>query len=96
MGLVTFHSRAAADFSMFEDVAVSLLRKMGHSGTVPSAILPGDIPLALQRLKVALGAELEAQPDDGEERVSLSHRAWPLLRMLEASLVAECEVMWDR
>jgi hypothetical protein len=35
--MVTFHSAAAADFSLFHDIAVGLLRMMGHSGTVPGA-----------------------------------------------------------
>ncbi|MEN8170623.1 MAG: DUF1840 domain-containing protein [Pseudomonadota bacterium] len=94
---VTFHSRAAGDFSMFEEVAVSLLKKMGHSGTVPSAIMPEDIPQALQQLRVALGAEpAEVSGVEGDELlVSLSRRAYPLIKMLEASVAQKSEVMWD-
>jgi len=94
--MVTFHSRASGDFSMFEDVALSLLHRMGHSGTVPGALLPEDIPLALQRLKGALGDEpAEALPEGEEPPISLSKRAWPLIKMLEAALADDCEVMWD-
>ena len=33
---------------------------------------------------------------DGEEpKVSLSRRAYPLIKMLEASFADNCEVMWD-
>ncbi len=94
---VNFHSRAAGDFTMFGEVAVSLLKKMGHSGTIPSAILPEDIPQALARLQAALGDEPEerASAGDGEPTVSLSRRAYPLIKMLEASLAENCEVMWD-
>ena len=96
MTMVTFHSRASGDFSMFEEVAISLLHKMGHSGTVPSALMPEDIPLALHRLKGTLAQETdEAAPEGEEPPVSLSKRAWPLIKMLEASLAEECEVMWD-
>lgn len=96
MTMVTFHSRASGDFSMFEDVALSLLHRMGHSGTVPGALLPEDIPLALQSLKGALGDEpVEALPEGEEPPISLSKRAWPLIKMLEASLADDCEVMWD-
>ncbi len=96
MTMVTFHSRASGDFSMFEDVALSLLHRMGHSGTVPGALLPEDIPLALQRLKGALGDEpAEALPEGEEPPISLSKRAWPLIKMLEAALADDCEVMWD-
>lgn len=97
MTMVRFHSRASGDFSMFEEVAVSLLKKMGHSGTVPSAILPEDIAQALQRLHKALEAEgAEEQQEKGEEpSVTLSRRAYPLLKMLETALQEGCEVMWD-
>lgn len=95
--MVHFHSRAAGDFSMFEEVALSLLHRMGHSGTVPGAILAEDIPQALQRLRGALQHETPPEePPGGEEpAVTLSHRAYPLIKMLEASLAENCEVMWD-
>ena len=97
MGFVRFHSRAAGDFTMFEEVAISLLKKMGHSGTVPSAIMPEDIPQALDKLKAAMSVEpVESAISDGDEApVSLSRRAYPLAKMLEASLAEDCEVMWD-
>lgn len=97
MPFVTFHSRAAGDFTMFDAVAVGLLKKMGHSGTVPSAILPEDIPQALQRLKASLASEppADAQEQGDEPAVTLSRRAYPLVKMLEASLAEPCEVMWD-
>jgi hypothetical protein len=40
--LVTFTTEAYADITMFGDVAVALLKMMGHSGTVPSAIRAED------------------------------------------------------
>lgn len=97
MPFVNFHSRAAGDFAMFEAQAVALLKKMGHSGTVPSAILPEDIPQALARLQTTLAGEPAAVAVDNDEEaeVPLSRRAYPLVKMLEASLEAQCEVMWD-
>jgi hypothetical protein len=94
---ITFHSRAAGDFMMTGEIAISLLKKMGHSGTVPSALMPEDIPQALDKLKAAMSAEPAAPPnsEDGEAPVSLSRRAYPLVKMLEASLAEDCEVMWD-
>jgi len=41
--MVTFHSKAWTSITMFGDVAVRLLKMMGHSGTVPSALLARDI-----------------------------------------------------
>ena len=93
---VNFHSKATGDFIMMGEIAVSLLKKMGHSGTVPSAMMPEDIPQALASLKTALSDEASNEATDGEEQtVSLPHRAYPLIKMLEASLAQECEVMWD-
>lgn len=102
--LVTFRTDAYANITMFGDVAVSLLRMMGHSGTVPSAIRADDVPAALRRLKTAVEkhkAEGGSPPkgpqeDDGEEPpVSLAQRAFPLIELLEAAAKRKCDVMWD-
>ena len=73
--LVTFTTDAYADITMFGDVALALLKMMGHSGTVPSAILAADVPAALSRLTVGIEA-VKAAPsvddeDEDEPRVSL-------------------------
>jgi len=104
--LVTFRTDAYANITMFGDVAVRLLKLMGHSGTVPSAILADDVPQALARLKAAIAADKAAsadgprtgaQSDDSEEPpVSLAHRALPLIELLEAAAKRKCDVMWDR
>jgi hypothetical protein len=89
---------------MFGDIAVQLLKLMGHSGTVPSAILAPDIPPALERLRRALdqGAAPPATPTDEEDRregrapVSLRQRAYPLIELLERAAKNNADVMWDR
>jgi hypothetical protein len=100
--LVTFSCPAYADITMFGDVAVRLLKLMGHSGTVPSALLAEDVQLALERLEAAIEAgeqlpepEESAQRDDDEPAVSLPHRALPLIELLKAAATAKCNVMWD-
>lgn len=102
--LVTFRTRAYGEITMFGDVAVKLLKMMGHSGTVPSAINPADIPPALKALRDAVArdeaehAEDEASDDwddEKEESVSLKNRAFPLIQMLEAALQDDVPVMWD-
>lgn len=97
--LVTFRTRAYADITMFGDVALQLLKMMGHSGTVPGALMPEDLPGAIAGLKESLQhLEQTAPPqsgDDDEPAVSLSHRALPLLSLLEAAQRDETEVMWD-
>jgi hypothetical protein len=101
--LITFRSKAWGNITMFGDVAVALLKLMGHSGTVPSAILARDVPGALQRLRDRLAAgtfeevEKPAGDDDEEERpaVGLRTRAYPLLEMLAAAAEQECDVLWQ-
>jgi hypothetical protein len=104
--LVTFRCKVSADVTMFGDIAVRLLKLMGHSGTVPGAFLAEDVPAALARLKHAVeinkassaasepgGAE---EDDSGERAVSLAHRALPLIELLTAATAAGCNVTWDK
>jgi hypothetical protein len=100
--LVTFSSPAYAETTMFGDVAVKLLKLMGHSGTVPGALLADEVPAALARLVAAIDADRQSpapeQPgedEDGEPAVSLAHRAIPLIELLRAAVKNRCDVMWD-
>ena len=100
--LITFHSKAGADFTMFGNVAITLLKMMGHSGTVPGAISPEDIPAALSRLEqglaVAGGDKTNVNPDSQEEDkqppVPLRTRAYPLIQLLSAAAKKGRDVLW--
>lgn len=96
--LVTFTTDAYADITMFGDVALSMLKRMGLSATVPSAILAEDVPAALSRLSAALDAEKGVPPvidkDTGEPAVSMAHRGLPLVNLLAAAAKAGSDVMW--
>ena len=96
--LVTFTTDAYADITMFGDVALPLLKMMGHSGAVPSAILAADVPAALIRLTAGIEAANTApsvdDEDEDEPRVSMSHRALPLINLLTAAAQEGCDVMW--
>lgn len=89
---------------MFGNVAEQLLKLMGHSGTIPSAILAEDIPPALAKLKAAVAqgqaptADVEAldEGDEQEAPVSLSQRAFPLIDLLERSAEEGCDVTWEK
>jgi len=101
--LVTFSCPVYANITMFGDVAVRLLKLMGHSGTVPGALLADDVPAALERLETAVAAdeqlpepEESAQSGDTEPAVSLSHRALPVIELLKSAAKAKCDVMWDK
>jgi hypothetical protein len=86
---------------MDRDIAVQLLRAMGHSGTVPGAMLPADLPAALARLKAMVdksppnpGATSKPGDDDGEAPVSLRQRAFPLIDLLGRAAGKGKEVLW--
>jgi len=100
--LVRFDSDVGT-LTMFEEVAVQLLKSMGHTGAVPSAILPEDIPAAVERLKAAAAVQPDAasnasgQPagsDKNELPVSIKQRAFPLIELLERAAKRKCEVLW--
>ena len=96
--LVTFTTKAYADITMFGDVALAMLKMMGHSGTVPSAIRAEDVPAALSRLTEAINAgkssPLPIDKDADEPMVSTAHRALPLINLLTAAAKDGSGVMW--
>ena len=101
---MTFKTKAYSNITMFGDVAIRLLKLMGHSGTVPSAILADDVPAALERLQAAIAEEKrkaaamrreEPEDDEKEPPVSLANRALPLIELLEAAAKQNCDVMWE-
>lgn len=98
--LVTFSTHAHENIIMFGDVALRLIKMMGHSGVVPSAILAKDVPQALEKLKQALAVEKTPMPtkpaheDGDDDEVSLLHRAIPLMDLLKDAIKHEGDVMW--
>ena len=105
--IVKFSTRAGA-LTMHGDAAVALLRAMGHSGTVPGAILAVDLPAALASLRRALESQAQVVPvvpdaaegdDEQEEReppVTLAMRAVPLIDMIETAIARGSDLMWER
>lgn len=98
--LIKFDSEVGS-FTIDGDIAVRLLKIMGHSGTVPGAILPGDIPGALARLEAAVEkAQSDGKSPSGdadeepEVQVSLRQRAYPLIDLLTRAAAHGKEVMW--
>jgi hypothetical protein len=106
--LVTFRSRATEPITMFHDVAVELIKMMGASGRIPSALAAEEVAPAAQRLRAALQA-LPKQPapkqkpagkerdeeDDDEDVIALPTRAVPLLDLLDRAAAQNAEVLWD-
>jgi hypothetical protein len=105
--IVKFSTRVGA-LTMHGDAAVALLKAMGHSGTVPGAILAADLPGALASLRKALQEQPEAPPppepagmDEDEDRereppVTLHMRALPLIDMVETAIARGSDLMWER
>ncbi len=105
--IVKFSTRAGA-LTMHGDAAVALLKAMGHSGSVPGAILAGDLPGALASLRRHLEEQAHAPPppqaevpDEDEDRerappVTLHMRALPLIDMIETAIARNSDLMWER
>lgn len=101
--LVTFSCSAYPDITMFGDVATQLLKLMGHSGTVPGALLAEDVPPALASLEAGVAGSDSPPPpgpeggdENGEPVVSLSRRAFPLIELMRAAAKAKVNVMWNQ
>lgn len=100
--LVTFTTDAHANITMFEGDALTMLKMMGHSATVPGAILAADVPATLGRLTAAIDAEKISSPveneneDTNEPVVSMTNRGLPLIDLLTAAAKAGCNVMWNK
>ncbi len=95
--LVTFKTDAYANVMMFGADALAMLKMMGHSGTIPSAILAQDVPAVLARLVAAVDLQKAAQPaqEKDAEAVSLVNRALPLIELLTVAARKKCNVMWE-
>lgn len=100
--LVTFECKAYANITYFGDTAKQLLRMMGQSGTIPSAILADDVPKALAKLQQALAqhagvkSAVENKDEDNQKEtpVEITTRALPLIELLNAAVKKKCDVMW--
>ncbi|CAA6825301.1 MAG: Unknown protein [uncultured Thiotrichaceae bacterium] len=99
--LVKFTSKSAASVSMFEKDAVRLMKLMGHSGTIPSAVRDKDVAEKLATLESALQGDLtdlvddSAQSEDDEPPIPIDRRAYPLIELLRTAAATKENVSWD-
>lgn len=95
--LVTFSCKAHANITLFGDVAIQLLKMMGKSDTIPSAMMADEVPEALEKLRQSIDRLPKAAAQDdaqGEASVSIAHRALPLIELLQDAVDKSCHVMW--
>lgn len=103
--LVTFKCEAHEDITMLGNVAVRFLKILGHSGTIPGAIMAADVPEALMRLK-QVNNQVEEKPaiqpvhrsqheNEEEDRVSLAQRAFPLIELFTNAAKEKKNIMWE-
>ena len=95
--IVTFTTKSFADITMFGDVAITLLKLMGHSGTVPSAVNAEDIPAYLDKLDSGLSRyqdNVDTDSDSDEPAVGLHTRAKPLIDLMKSAYENNDSVSW--
>jgi hypothetical protein len=108
--LIRFSTRFG-QVTMFGDPAARLLKLLGHSGTVPGAIVAADLPAALGSLQSGLAKEGDdeapepgaipatAQDIEADPRrapITLRTRAVPLIELVETAIERGADLMWDR
>jgi hypothetical protein len=106
--IVKFSTRVGA-LTLHGDAAVALLRAMGHTGTVPGAILAAELPGALANLRRSLESQAQAAPiaaeppresdeedEDRQPPVTLAMRAVPFIDMIETAIARGSDLMWER
>ncbi len=102
--LITFRCKSHANITMFGDIALNLIKMMGHSGSVPGAIATQDLPEALAKLTASLTKSAEMEQNSSQETnddeqsepvISVGHRAMPLVELLKSAIDEQCDVMWD-
>ena len=101
--MITFHTKSYADITFLGDTGKQLIELMGHTVSIPGAILASDLPAALAHLRAGVTANTaieqpvaaDGQDQDKERPISLAHRALPLIQLLGAALADKENVMWD-
>lgn len=95
--MIHFKTKHHADVSFFDDVALHLIRLMGHTETVPSALTEPELEPAIKHLTQAINTPNAQSGDDWDnDSVSLSHRASPLLALLNNAHQHGEHVFWEQ
>ncbi|WP_319557613.1 DUF1840 domain-containing protein [Thiomicrorhabdus sp.] len=97
MNLIVFKTKDHPDVSYFDQVALNLISLMGHSEIVPGALTDEEVEQAFNNLSKAVSSS-SAQSGDNwdDDSVSVSHRAGPLLDLLQAAIKNDEYVIWEK
>ena len=102
--LIRFKVVAGPSIEMYEKEALKMIRLMGHSGTVPSALSAEDVLPAIQKLESKLNRQIVTEPKMKDELiqavydhdfVDVKTRAFPLLELLKRAHKDHKSIMWD-
>jgi hypothetical protein len=98
--LIKFSVVAGPSIEMYEKEALEMIRAMGLSGTVPSAMSPEDILPAIEQLKSKLNkhsSEGDSTVRNGynDDVIDAKTRAFPLIELLNNAVKENKSVMWD-
>ncbi|MCS3903551.1 hypothetical protein J2T55_001577 [Methylohalomonas lacus] len=104
--MVTFKTNSHRNIDMFTGDAHAMLKLMGLSTTVPSALRAEDVPAALERLQQAIENiqtppqtmepdEAEEEGDEADKPIALKTRAEPLIGLLATAARANEHVIWE-
>lgn len=105
--MIRFESKTGSSISMLEQDAKHLLELMQHRTDVPGTILAQDVDAHLDHLRSAVRDEAsidelsETSPEDSaseentEIPITLSTRAYPLIKLLETAQINQEAVIWD-
>ena len=108
--MILFSSNKAGSILLFEEAGLALLKLMGTSGVVPSALQDEYLTYALAQLKhhLALQNAISDTPikdnnissgreSDNErlQSITLSQRAYPLVQMLEQVIAHQGYLQWN-
>jgi hypothetical protein len=94
--MIRFKTKHHADVVMHDAVAEGLIKKMGASGVVPSALDAELLTSAIEKLTQTVDTQSAGLGGFNQESVSLSQRAKPLIDLLQTALRTDEAVMWQK
>ncbi|MFM7332029.1 MAG: DUF1840 domain-containing protein [Brachymonas sp.] len=98
--LYKFKSDAGGDVIMLEATGRQVLEIIGKGHDAKGIVLPEQIAAAKLAIEAAIaleeqaGAASDTPEDQGNKRISLRTRVWPLVTLMERSAKAKVPVTW--